>query len=214
MYVKGRSSHTPPSSSYQPTRLLAMQLTTSYFAMLLSYAVAQQSSTSAASCPMPGERDSQGRYGCNPAHQYPNSQTCKRFDNCYYLFDGSSSIIIASSTSSPTPTPSCPLQGEKDSKGRYSCNPAHQYPNGQTCKQLDGCYYLYQGSSVIIASSAASPTPTPLCPAEGTTDSEGRYICNPSHQYPDGQTCKVLGDCPYLYKGSSLVIASSTPSPS
>src|SRR3546814_17707575 len=66
----------------------------------------------------------------------------------------------------------------------------HQYPNGQTCNVIDGCYYLCDsnGKPVSNSVSSAAPTQTPTCPAPGSTDHPGRYSCNPAHQYPNGQT--------------------------
>ncbi|PPJ59451.1 hypothetical protein CBER1_02459 [Cercospora berteroae] len=119
-------------------------------------------------CPAPGSYDSQGRYSCNPAHAYPTGQTCKLIDGCYYLeypkttpptYPTTSKVTPPSypttteskpveyptkseTKPAPYPTSSCPAPGDYDNKGRYSCNPAHAYPTGQTCKLIDGCYYL------------------------------------------------------------------------
>jgi len=169
------------------------------FATLTSVALA------APACPPAGSTDSQGRYSCNPAHQYPNGQTCEVVDGCYYLFangkpvnNAPSSVTSATSTK-PTQSATCPAPGSTDGQGRYSCNPAHQYPNGQTCNVIDGCYYLCSnGKPISNTVSSAQPTQTPTCPAPGSTDSQGRYSCNPAHQYPNGQTCKAIGGCYFL----------------
>ncbi|KAF7174677.1 hypothetical protein CNMCM7691_003363 [Aspergillus felis] len=145
---------------------------------------------SASSCPPPGSSDSQGRYSCNPAHQYPNGQTCQLIDGCNFLAtaDGGNPIV----SPAPGPTAHCPPPGSNDSQGRYSCNPAHQYPNGQTCQLINGCYLL------ATADGGNDPTsngPTSDCPPSGSSDSQGRYSCNPAHQYPNGQTCQLINGC-------------------
>lgn len=163
----------------------------------------------AAECPAPGSTDSQGRYSCNPAHQYPNGQSCKTIDGCYYLVDASgkpvdnSPATSASSAPAATQTPACAAPGEYDSQGRYSCNPAHQYPNGQSCKDIDGCPLLVDAAGKPIVktgttSAQPSATPTSACAAPGEYDDKGRYSCNPAHQYPGGQVCKIIDGCPLL----------------
>ncbi|KAM3552210.1 hypothetical protein MY1884_007329 [Beauveria asiatica] len=161
---------------------------------------AQPSST----CAAPGDYDTKGRYSCNPAHQYPDGQTCKDIDGCPLLCDASGEPIYKSTCAAP---------GDYDSKGRYSCNPAHQYPNGQKCQVIDGCPLLCDASGNAIAtgtvtSSAAQPTST--CAAPGDYDSQGRYSCNPAHQYPDGQKCQVIDGCPLLCDASGEPIYKST----
>ncbi|KAM3548427.1 hypothetical protein ARSEF4850_009419 [Beauveria asiatica] len=161
---------------------------------------AQPSST----CAAPGDYDTKGRYSCNPAHQYPDGQTCKDIDGCPLLCDASGEPIYKSTCAAP---------GDYDSKGRYSCNPAHQYPDGQKCQVIDGCPLLCDASGNAIAtgtvtSSAAQPTST--CAAPGDYDSQGRYSCNPAHQYPDGQTCKDIDGCPLLCDASGEPIYKST----
>ncbi|KZZ98430.1 hypothetical protein AAL_02948 [Moelleriella libera RCEF 2490] len=159
-------------------------------------------------CPAPGSLDSKGRYSCNPAHHYPNGQSCIVIDGCYYLCNNG--VPVTTATTQPTATPAaCPVPGTLDSKGRYSCNPAHQYPNGQTCAVIDGCYYLCKNGEAVT-SKAAQPTSTPgSCPAPGTTDGKGRYSCNPAHQYPNGQTCVVIDGCYYLCQNGTPVKPSS-----
>ncbi|UNI24503.1 hypothetical protein JDV02_010243 [Purpureocillium takamizusanense] len=172
--------------------------------------------TQSSACPAPGSTDDKGRYSCNPAHQYPNGQTCNVIDGCYYLCgsDGKPISNVASSTAAPTQTPTCPAPGSTDSQGRYSCNPAHQYPNGQTCQVIDGCYYLCGSDGKPIpntVSSTAAPTQTPTCPAPGSTDSKGRYSCNPAHQYPNGQTCQVIDGCYFLCGSDGKPIDNNPP---
>ncbi|EMF13975.1 uncharacterized protein SEPMUDRAFT_81774 [Sphaerulina musiva SO2202] len=123
-----------------------------------------------------------------------------------------SSKPVSSSTEAPKysttsagsqPTASCPAAGTSDSHGRYSCNPAHSYPAGQTCKLIDGCYFIDSGSASMPAAypsasstaPAAYPTSSSACPAPGTNDSQGRYSCNPARTYPEGQTCKLIDGC-------------------
>ncbi|KFY94722.1 hypothetical protein V500_03097 [Pseudogymnoascus sp. VKM F-4518 (FW-2643)] len=113
------------------------------------------SAADASNCPAPGSTDSQGRYSCNPAHQYPNGQTCDLVDGCYYLSSGGKPIENTTASAQPSQTPACPAPGSTDSQGRYSCNPAHQYPNGQTCDLVDGCYYLSSGGMPIENTPAA-----------------------------------------------------------
>ncbi|KAK2599052.1 hypothetical protein QQS21_005519 [Conoideocrella luteorostrata] len=156
---------------------------------------------SAADCPAPGTTDSKGRYSCNPAHQYPNGQTCPAVDGCYYLTGPDGKLVDNRPPPMPTQTANCPAPGTTDSQGRYSCNPAHQYPNGQTCVATSGCYYLTGPDGKPVNNSptgSAMPSPTATCPAPGSTDSQGRYSCNPAHQYPNGQTCQAIDGCYYL----------------
>ncbi|EJP62569.1 uncharacterized protein BBA_08480 [Beauveria bassiana ARSEF 2860] len=176
---------------------------------------------SAADCAAAGDYDSQGRYSCNPAHQYPNGQSCKTIDGCPLLADASGQPIYKSTCAAP---------GDYDDKGRYSCNPAHQYPNGQSCKTVEGCPLLVDangqpivkatgtstgtGTVTVTSSAAAQPTstgtPSSKCAAPGDYDSKGRYSCNPAHQYPNGQTCKVIDNCPLLCDASGKPIVKAT----
>ncbi|KAF1976966.1 hypothetical protein BU23DRAFT_565619 [Bimuria novae-zelandiae CBS 107.79] len=128
-------------------------------AAVASFASAQTTST-ASSCPAPGATDSQGQYSCNPAHAYPSGQQCLLVDGCYFL----SSTLASSSSSAPPASSSsaCPAPGATDSQGRYSCNPAHQYPSGQSCLLVDGCYFL---SSTLPSSASSAPTSAPTAPA-------------------------------------------------
>ncbi|KAG5930488.1 hypothetical protein E4U42_001060 [Claviceps africana] len=163
-------------------------------------------------CPPPGNYDHQGRYSCNPAHAYPNGQKCKPVADCFFLTDADSNLILEKPTST-TPagsaaTPSCPAPGSYDSQGRYSCNPAHTYPGNQTCKTVDGCLFLVDadGKPIISATKAtgagaAQPSGTGACPAPGSYDSQGRYSCNPAHEYPNGQTCGTLFNGCYFLCG-------------
>lgn len=174
------------------------------------------------------------------------------------IYYASSSTYSAPATSTYYATPQCPAPGSYDSQGRYSCNPAHSYPAGQTCVLIDGCYYLhYAPSSTYSASappsstysasvppkstySASSPpkstsyavttppksstysastppkstsTAVAQCPAPGTTDSQGRYLCNPARSYPAGQTCVLSNGCYYLqYPKSNTTTAAPQPS--
>ncbi|OAQ60238.1 hypothetical protein VFPPC_10664 [Pochonia chlamydosporia 170] len=166
----------------------------------------------AAECPAPGATDSQGRYSCNPAHQYPNGQTCGSIEGCYYLLGPDGKPVNNKPVSSAMPTQTgaaCPPAGSNDSQGRYSCNPAHQYPNGQTCKVIEGCYLLCDANGVPIKNTTptgtAQPTQTPVCPPAGQTDKQGRYSCNPAHQYPNGQTCTLVDGCYYLSSGGKPI---------
>ncbi|KJZ73960.1 hypothetical protein HIM_06628 [Hirsutella minnesotensis 3608] len=50
-----------------------------------------------------------------------------------------------------------------------------------------------------VASIAMAATPEATdCPRPGTSDSLGRYSCNPNRQYPEGRTCEQVGDCYFL----------------
>ncbi|KAG6308872.1 hypothetical protein E4U45_005972 [Claviceps purpurea] len=168
----------------------------------------------AADCPAPGFSDSQGRYSCNPAHQYPEGQQCKEIDGCLFLTDASGKPVINKTTSSEAaqPTSACPAPGFTDSQGRYSCNPAHQYPEGQQCKETDGCLFLTDanGKPVINkTTSSGAAQPTSACPAPGFTDSQGRYSCNPAHQYPAGQQCKEIDGCLFLCDANGKPVISN-----
>ncbi|KAG6111843.1 hypothetical protein E4U31_004004 [Claviceps sp. LM219 group G6] len=57
----------------------------------------------AAECPAPGYSDSQGRYSCNPDHQYPEGQQCKEIDGCLFLTDASGKPVINKKTPLPGP---------------------------------------------------------------------------------------------------------------
>lgn len=184
----------------------------------------------AADCAAPGDYDSQGRYSCNPAHQYPNGQSCKTIDGCPLLVDANGAAIVKSAdstttSSAPQTTPTCVPGGSYDSKGRYSCNPAHKYPDGVTCQTIDGCPLLVgsDGKPVIETSSGPGPTSTSTsappatstatCAAPGERDSQGRYSCNPAHQYPNGQTCVQLNGCYVLCTGDSKPVTTPPPAP-
>ncbi|KAF4119891.1 hypothetical protein GMORB2_3579 [Geosmithia morbida] len=78
----------------------------------------------------------------------------------------------------------CPAPGETNNLG-YGCNPAHTYPDGQTCQLVDGCNILEQAAKVAAAAA---------CPALGETNDLG-YGCNPAHTYPDGQVCQLIDGC-------------------
>ncbi|KAJ6437991.1 D-3-phosphoglycerate dehydrogenase 2 [Purpureocillium lavendulum] len=115
-------------------------------------------------------------------------------------------VTLAGVVLAAPPADNCPPAGMTDSRGRYSCNPAHPYPNGQTCDVIDGCYYLSAGgkpvtntvASFTVPVTSAKPTASATCPAPGSTDNQGRYSCNPAHQYPNSQTCKAIDGCYYL----------------
>ncbi|GAO15576.1 hypothetical protein UVI_02050090 [Ustilaginoidea virens] len=68
--------------------------------------------------------------------------------------------MAANTTVVAQPQPSagarCPTPGSTDSQGRYSCNPAHQYPTGQTCQVVNGCYFLMNGSGLQAVSAGAA----------------------------------------------------------
>ncbi|KAG5998347.1 hypothetical protein E4U54_002217 [Claviceps lovelessii] len=183
---------------------------------LLLTSLAGAGLSSAVDCPAPGFTDSQGRYSCNPAHAYPNGQTCQTIDGCRFLVGADGKPIISTPTTTaavPTGTPNCPASGFTDSQGRYSCNPAHAYPNGQTCQTIDGCLFLVGADGKPIISipttTAAGPTGTPKCPAPGFTDSQGRYSCNPAHAYPNGQTCQTIDGCLFLVGADGKPIIST-----
>ncbi|ATY61658.1 hypothetical protein A9K55_008103 [Cordyceps militaris] len=174
---------------------------------------------SAADCAAPGAYDSQGRYSCNPAHQYPNGQRCTTVDGCPLLVDASGQPIVKSTGTSSTvagaqPTSTCVAPGAYDSQGRYSCNPAHQYPNGQRCTTVDGCPLLVDasGQPIVKSTSTAAAQPTSTCVAPGAYDSQGRYSCNPAYQYPNGQRCVTINGCPLLAdaNGQPIVKGGST----
>jgi hypothetical protein len=80
------------------------------------------------------------------------------------LCNGAELSSASSSATAPPATSSsvCPAPGSTDSQGRYSCNPAHQYPSGQQCIVVDGCYFL----SSTISSTTTTTTPSlPTAPA-------------------------------------------------
>ncbi|EFY94878.1 hypothetical protein X797_010678 [Metarhizium robertsii] len=115
----------------------------------------------AAECPSTGSTDSQGRFSCNPAHQYGGGQTCEQIDGCFYLLGPDGKPVINSPAEPSETAAACPSTGSTDSQGRFSCNPAHQYGGGQTCGQIDGCFYLLgpDGKPVINSSSTTAQPP-------------------------------------------------------
>ncbi|KAG6087065.1 hypothetical protein E4U15_000153 [Claviceps sp. LM218 group G6] len=128
----------------------------------------------AADCPAPGLTDSQGRYSCNPAHKYPEGRQCKQVDGCGLPLPP----VIGSSASSGAapPASACPAPGLTDSQGRYSCNPAHKYPEGRQCKQVDGCLFLCDndGKPIIGSSTSGGAPGAPEAPeAPEATETTG-----------------------------------------
>ncbi|TPX15241.1 uncharacterized protein E0L32_004518 [Thyridium curvatum] len=157
----------------------------------------------AADCPAAGTTNAAGDYSCNPAHQYPAGQTCVEVNGCYVL---RSSAASSSNSAAPAPSQACAAPGSTNAKGDYSCNPAHQYPAGQTCELVDGCYVLR--SAAPSSTSSGGPAPSQTCAAPGSTNAKGDYSCNPAHQYPAGQTCELVDGC-YVIRAP----ASSTAAP-
>lgn len=82
-----------------------------------------------------------------------------------------------------SPVSNCPAAGSTNSNGQYSCNPAHQYPAGQTCVMQNGCPYLVYASTTAYMvpttpAGAVAPPPSgymppqpvsPVTPSNGTT---------------------------------------------
>jgi hypothetical protein len=102
-----------------------------------------------------------------------NDQQCA-FNKCNEGFCNGALLSSASSSASPaTSSSACPAPGSTDSQGRYSCNPAHQYPSGQECRLVDGCYFL---SSTLSSSASSAPTSTPTAPAGSLALGE---VCDP-----------------------------------
>lgn len=95
-------------------------------------------------------------YACNPAHSYPNGQSC-------ISTNGQLSLV--------TPSPSA--------SSTYACNPAHSYPNGATCVSESGHLTLVTYSADVPECRTAS-------------SSFSAYDCNPAHSYPNGQTCTSI----------------------
>ncbi|PPJ56578.1 hypothetical protein CBER1_01842 [Cercospora berteroae] len=111
-------------------------------------------------------------------------------------------------------TPSCPAPGSHDSQGRYSCNPAHQYPAGQICDLVDGCYFLRQPGpvvSVTASSYGSSSTGTagnnPRCDnlfdqCRGAPDANRAFCAS--------QYAECLGYNPFTENGSSATSSQAT----
>ncbi|KAG6263165.1 hypothetical protein E4U48_007174 [Claviceps purpurea] len=123
----------------------------------------------ATDCPAAGLTDSQGRYSCNPAHKQAEGRQCKQFDACYFLSDTNGKPVISNPTSvvapgAAQPTSACPAPGFTDSKGRYSCNPAHKYPEGQQCKEIDGCLFLCGADGQPVMNQPGSTETGPSMP--------------------------------------------------
>lgn len=160
---------------------LSTVVTTTVLAACASAAPATTTANKSA-CPSAGSYNSQKQYGCNPAHTYPQGQTCTLVNGCYIL----------------SSKQSCPAAGTTTSSGQYGCNPANTYPKGQTCTLQNGCYYLVSSNS------------KQSCPAAGTTTSSGQYSCNPAHTYPEGQACTLQNGCYYLTNTSTITSTSAT----
>ncbi|KAH6686934.1 hypothetical protein F5X68DRAFT_208257 [Plectosphaerella plurivora] len=118
-------------------------------------------------CPAPGTTTEDG-YSCNPAHQYPPGELCVLIGDCYFLRGTGllTSIIggngTATGTAPPYPTGTtadgCPAPGTTTEDG-YSCNPAHQYPDGEECVLIDGCYFL-RGTGLLTSGAPVPPIVT------------------------------------------------------
>ncbi|EME84327.1 uncharacterized protein MYCFIDRAFT_210849 [Pseudocercospora fijiensis CIRAD86] len=119
----------------------------------------------------------------------------------------------SSSSAAPTSTSTtCAAPGAYDAQGRYSCNPAHSYPAGQTCTFINGCPLLVNATASSSSTSAPTSSPTSTCPAAGSSDSQGRYSCNPAHAYPTGQKCQLVDGCYFLASATSTSTSTSTSS--
>ncbi|KAI5364118.1 hypothetical protein Slin15195_G097760 [Septoria linicola] len=131
---------------------------------LAAAGVAVAQGTYPASCPAPGETGADGRYSCNPAHSYPEGQICQEDGGCYYLRVEGPGVYATPSATVSVPeyrtTSACPAPGSNGPDGRYSCNPAHSYPEGQICQEDGGCYYLRtEGPGVYATPSVSLDTP-------------------------------------------------------
>ncbi|KAG5965323.1 hypothetical protein E4U56_001838, partial [Claviceps arundinis] len=112
---------------------------------------------------------------------YPEGRQCKQVDGCLFLCDNDGKPVIGSSASSGAapPASACPAPGLTDSQGRYSCNPAHKYPEGRQCKQVDGCLFLCDndGKPVIGSSTSGGAPGAPGAPeateTTGATEATG-----------------------------------------
>ncbi|KAK0385646.1 hypothetical protein NLU13_6823 [Sarocladium strictum] len=162
---------------------------------------------SAQNCPPVGQKNADGLESCDPKVQYPNL-FCVAMGDCFFLEGGGAVIPSTTSGSAAPTTTSCPAPGTTDAAGEYSCNPAHQYPDGQVCVLKGNCYFL-EGTGLNTASASQAASSTASCPAPGSTSTDGDYSCNPAHQYPDGQVCVLKGGC-YFLEGTGLL--TSTPS--
>ncbi|USW47912.1 Putative ubiquitin 3 binding protein But2 [Septoria linicola] len=85
-----------------------------------------------------------------------------------------STTVPAGTAPAPSASTSCIPAGSSDSQGRYSCNPAHQYPAGQTCVLENGCYYLSTSSSTVPSAQSTTPASIPATSeaVESTTCTE------------------------------------------
>ncbi|KID94989.1 hypothetical protein MAJ_09063, partial [Metarhizium majus ARSEF 297] len=113
---------------------------------------------------------------------YPNGQSCVAFQGCYFLC-GSDGKPVDNGPAPATgavqpPQPSgaaCPAPGSTDSQGRYSCNPAHQYPNGQTCVVVDGCYVLTSGDKPVN-NNGTTPAQPPVTAGASSLQAAGALV--------------------------------------
>lgn len=195
--------------------------------------------TSSSKCPAPGMTDYMGRYSCNPAHSYPDGQFCDLVDGCYYLRTegpGVSAVPCTTTVSQyttycPTPTTvtahkstyvvtsattltvcpgNCVYTTVSLPPPVYQTSTVSQYttvcPTPTTITTHGQTYPVTKPSQTITVCKDGCTVTQPampsgsayVCPAPGSTDSMGRYSCNPAHAYPAGQTCKAVDNCYYL----------------
>ncbi|KAK4615853.1 hypothetical protein CLAFUW4_10319 [Fulvia fulva] len=241
-------------TEYKPTKYASSSVAPSYYASSSSVKTAPAyypgSSTQTApayypttsevsKCPAPGMTDSVGRYSCNPAHQYPDGQICDLVDGCYFLRTVTPGVSATPYTTTVEQyTTYCPSATTVTAHGKtYTATSATTItvcPGNCVVTSTSMAPPVYT-TSTVSAYTTVCPTPTTIythgqtypvtkpaqtvtickdactvtqpampsgsayvCPAPGSTDSMGRYSCNPAHQYPAGQECKPVDNCFFL----------------
>ncbi|KAI5363602.1 hypothetical protein Slin14017_G055660 [Septoria linicola] len=95
-----------------------------------------------------------------------------------------------SATAAAATTSTCPAAGETDDQGRYSCNPAHQYPSSQTCELKGSCYFLV--SQTTTSATAPSTTTSTTFASDIASASADALDAKPTKAFPEGYTLEDL----------------------
>lgn len=117
------------------------------------------------------------------------------------LLSSSSAAEPSTATSAApaaTSSSACPAPGDTDSQGRYSCNPAHQYPSGQECVLVDGCYFL---STTLPTSSAHNATSSMPYPTGSHSSAKTSGVASATQS---GKSSSTHASSPPIYTGAAL----------
>ncbi|KAK4495860.1 hypothetical protein PRZ48_013128 [Zasmidium cellare] len=168
-------------------------------------------------------------YACNPAHSYPNGATCVSESGHLTLVTYSVDVPEYRTASSAATTPlicnaAAIARGDctataaivpsssaaSPSFSAYDCNPAHSYPNGQTCTSINGTRGLVFPPATTTADYTTYTTVT-TCPVTQTSGKATVTTLTTSTVVVT--SCK--GGCPSKdVPHTSIVPTSAAPSPS